>query len=240
MEPRISIIIPTRNEEKVLEGTLRRYRRAKRRHRLEIIVSDGRSTDKTVRIARKYADRVVLAKGRQNIAIGRNAGARAARGEYLFITDADVTIPDIDRFFARIPEAFAEERLVAYTARLRIREEEELLRDRFWHFWINLFIRIGIGCGGWLGKGECQVVRASAFRAVGGYDEKLVVGEDNDLFRRLAKRGKVRFLNDLVVRHSPRRFRTEGYVKVLLVYLREGLSLLFRGRSYLTEWRVTR
>ena len=85
-----------------------------------------------------------------------------------------------------------------------------------------------------LSKGECQLVRRSAFEQVGGYNEKLVAGEDCNLFYRLQKIGKLKYFNRLYVYHSPRRFRKYGYIRVTMIYLREGLSMLFRGKSYVS------
>ena len=80
----ISIVIPTLNEEKIIETTLRSLRAYS--GYLEIIVSDGRSTDRTVEIARSIADTVVVHSGpeRQNISKGRNRGAEVATGDILF------------------------------------------------------------------------------------------------------------------------------------------------------------
>ncbi|MBW2313593.1 MAG: glycosyltransferase [Deltaproteobacteria bacterium] len=86
----ISIVIPTRNEERVIEETLRQFQTLKQRHGLEVIVSDGGSDDATVAIARRYADKLVAQPRQKTIAVGRNAGALAATGDLLFHTDADV------------------------------------------------------------------------------------------------------------------------------------------------------
>src|SRR4051812_1846574 len=97
---KLSIVIPTRNEAQALERTLKQYLPWKDKYGLELIVSDGNSTDGTLEIARKLADKVVPAEPgkKQNIAIGRNAGAWAASGEFIFETDADVHMPDPDKF----------------------------------------------------------------------------------------------------------------------------------------------
>ena len=72
----ISFIIPTLNEEKTIENTLRCLDAFSGEK--EIIVSDGGSKDKTIEIASKYTNKIVIHKDskRQNIAQGRNAGAR--------------------------------------------------------------------------------------------------------------------------------------------------------------------
>jgi glycosyltransferase involved in cell wall biosynthesis len=66
----LSIIIPTLNEEKIIKSTLSLLKsRLKIPH--ELIVSDGGSNDKTVSIAKEYADKVVVfsEKNRQTIAM---------------------------------------------------------------------------------------------------------------------------------------------------------------------------
>ena len=54
---KISIIIPTLNEEKLITQTLKQFDcDIKKNFGLEVIVSDGGSTDSTLEIARNYAD----------------------------------------------------------------------------------------------------------------------------------------------------------------------------------------
>jgi len=59
--PLISIIIPCLNEEKYIESTLKTIKNQKL-HNFEIIIIDGLSKDNTVKIAREYADRVIVEK----------------------------------------------------------------------------------------------------------------------------------------------------------------------------------
>jgi glycosyltransferase involved in cell wall biosynthesis len=237
----ISIIIPTLNEEGVIGERLQSLK-SHLHIPHEIVVSDGNSKDKTAAIARQYADKVFVHGGpeRQTIAGGRNAGAAAATGDILFHTDADVIVPDMDAFFTEVLKEFDDPKVVAVTTRLRIYPEEERFDDMIAHLIFNSSIRFANHFGSFLAKGECQIVRASAFRQVGGYNEHVVVGEDGDLFYRLAKIGKIVYRNDLVVYHSPRRFRKTGYVKLLWSYAREGYSLFFLGKSHLKELKPER
>ncbi len=78
----ISIIIPTLDEEKLIETTLRSLKEGLTLPH-EIIVSDGGSSDRTVEIARCFADQLVEHRGawRETIGQGRNQGARVAKGE---------------------------------------------------------------------------------------------------------------------------------------------------------------
>lgn len=244
--PRISIVIPTKNEADYLDGTLAQFAGCLEKFDLEIIVSDANSTDATADIVRRYhaawGDRIRLVQkpGKQNIAIGRNLGAAEAGGDILFHMDADVRIPNMERFFVKIREKFARPQVVAATVPLWIYPEESGLADKFYHLLMNSTIRISFFFNVFLAKGECQLVRRSAFEHISGYNEKLVAGEDCNLFYRLHKEGKIAYLHRLCVHHSPRRFRAYGYCRITLIYLREGLSMLFRHKSYVREWKPIR
>jgi glycosyltransferase involved in cell wall biosynthesis len=241
-----SVIIPTRNEAATIGDTLRHYTTFMTDVDLEVIVSDANSTDDTALIveqwSRQYGDRIRLVQrpGKQNIAIGRNAGAAAARGAILFHTDADVRIPQGASFFQEINTVFVHAGIAAATTPIRIYPEEANLTDRFYHWLMNTTIRWSMPLRWCLAKGESQIVRRSAFEQIGGYDETLVAGEDCNLFYRLQKAGKVLFLNKLEVHHSPRRFRQYGYWKVSYLYFMEGVSRLLIKKSFAREWKVVR
>jgi len=89
----ISFIVPAYNEEHELSETLAAIREASSNatQPYEIIVVDDASTDATPKIALDAGAKVVPINRRQ-IAASRNAGARAAQGEYLFFVDADTRI----------------------------------------------------------------------------------------------------------------------------------------------------
>lgn len=64
--PKISIVIPALNEEKLIANTLLCFPLTQRRKfNLELIVSDGGSSDKTIDIAKKLADKVVEHKEKE-------------------------------------------------------------------------------------------------------------------------------------------------------------------------------
>ena len=92
-KPRASIIITTKNEEKYIEQCLKSLQ-CQTFKDFEIIVSDAESRDKTVRIAKKYADRVVVRK--TNVSAGRNLGASFAKGDIRTINglDTPLLVPD--------------------------------------------------------------------------------------------------------------------------------------------------
>jgi len=84
---RVSIIIPTLNEENYIEKCLKSLL-SQNFDSYEIIVVDGGSKDKTVSIAEEYADRVFVVE-EDGIAFARLYGARKSKGKYIYTTDAD-------------------------------------------------------------------------------------------------------------------------------------------------------
>ena len=104
-EPRISIVIPALNEEKLIGRILDSFpRELRRRIAAEVIVSDGGSTDLTTVIAKESADVLVVhgERRRQTIAEGRNAGAAVARGELLAFINADTLPQDPEAFLLEL------------------------------------------------------------------------------------------------------------------------------------------
>lgn len=90
----ISFVVPAHNEAAALGPTLAALHAAMRTlgRPYEILVVDDASTDRTAEFARAGGALVVPVAHRQ-IAATRNAGARAARGEWLFFVDADTHVP---------------------------------------------------------------------------------------------------------------------------------------------------
>ena len=86
----ISVIVPARNAEAILEGCLQSIAASQVR---EIIVIDGCSTDRTVEIAQRYATRVESDEGR-GLPAARLLGARLASSETVALVDADVVLPE--------------------------------------------------------------------------------------------------------------------------------------------------
>ena len=86
----MSVVVPVRNAEHLLEECLDSIVRSDPR---EIIVVDGRSTDGTLEIARRYRVRILSDDGR-GLPAARRIGAEAASSRYVALIDADVVLPE--------------------------------------------------------------------------------------------------------------------------------------------------
>jgi glycosyltransferase involved in cell wall biosynthesis len=151
------------NESGYIAETLAQFEPLMEKYNLEIIVSDANSADGTDGIVSAFSDkfpgRVVLAQklGKQNIAIGRNYGAQQATGDILFHTDADVKIPDPDRFFLTVLQTFENPRIVAATVPIWVYPEEARLDDKIYHVLMNAIIRLSFFVNIYLAKGSVSL-----------------------------------------------------------------------------------
>jgi glycosyltransferase involved in cell wall biosynthesis len=240
----ISVIIPTKNEEKLVANTLSLFTpEIKQRFKLEIIVSDGGSTDSTIGIAMAYADGIAThdEERRQTIAEGRNRGAAISHGDILMFLNADSVIPHVQNFLERIAERMAREpSLVALAVKVQIAPAERNWKDRLFHGFFNRYVQLINAFGIGMGRGECQIIRRSAFEGVGGYNPKLPAAEDYDLYRRLRSIGKIAFDSKLLVYESPRRYRKYGYAKVYLEWTKNALAVMAKNKASSEVWEEVR
>ncbi|MEI6480650.1 MAG: glycosyltransferase [bacterium] len=239
----ISIIIPTLNEEKFLEKTIKNLSLLSE-FDYEIIVSDGKSKDKTLEIARKYANKVVeqVSDERQTISAGRNAGAKIAQGDFLVFVDSDVLIPNINIFFAKALDFFRDDnKLVALSVFMKVYPKSATLSDKFffsiintYHYILNNFFHVGSS------SGEFQMIKSESFKMVDGYNEKIAAGEDGDIFSRLSKIGRTKISSNIFIEHSSRRAHAIGWGKLFSLYILNGIFVKLFKRAFSKEWKPVR
>jgi len=96
---RVSIVVPTYNEEEAIGGDIEVIQETMdaSRWEYELIVVNDASTDGTARVVRGY-DRVKLLEHEQNRGGGfsRNTGIKASTGDVVVVTDGDGTYPNQD------------------------------------------------------------------------------------------------------------------------------------------------
>ncbi|MCS7228450.1 MAG: glycosyltransferase [Candidatus Kryptonium sp.] len=240
---RFSVIIPTFNEEKSLCWAEKTFtNEIKQKYNIEIIISDGGSTDGTIEIAKRFADKIILNenKEKQTIAQGRNLGALSSDGEILIFLNADTKIQDIDLFFKLCDNLMKMPGVVALSFEVAVYPEEELFKDRVFHWLINKFFAMLNVVGLGMGRGECHVVKRETFFEVNGYNDKIVAGEDFDLYMRLRRLGKIINVHGIKIYESPRRYRKYGYIRTLSLWFLNSISIIFFKRSISKVWDAVR
>ena len=199
--PRLSVIIPTRNEERWIGETLRRVGECDVH---EIIVVDAHSEDRTVEVARSLGARVIASARSRGGQL--NSGAAIARGEALLFLHADTLLPrgyaqhvrDVlampgisgGAFRLRIDAPSASLRLIETVANLRSRLLQRPYGD------------------------QAIFVRAETLRRVGGFPDVPIM-EDCGLVRRLRRVGRIAIAPASVVT-SARRWLDRGIWRATL------------------------
>jgi glycosyltransferase involved in cell wall biosynthesis len=239
----ISIVIPTRNEEKIIERTLSAF---KNNFTIphEIIVSDGNSTDRTQEIARKYADKVVIQDPTRprTIAEGRNEGAAVAQFEYIVFLDADCTIPNIDDFFHKALDYFdTHPKIVCLVPAMYVEAELATILDKVIFFLRNWTYYIANDILSLYGApGEFLMLKKNIFDQTKGFRADMPAGEDIEFIHRVGKLGDVTFRNNFIVYHTGRRAHEIGWFKLLWQWFINTISLIFRKKAASKEWTVIR
>ncbi len=247
--PSLSIVIPCFQEEKLIEKTLSHWAAAFKTwpYRSELIISDGGSTDRTVEIAKFYADKLTIhdsSRGRQTISEGRNEGAALATGDYIFFTNADVELPpQSGRLISELLNLAMERG--ASTCRVGVHPADAGFQDKAvlgsCDFIFMLMNKLGIG----MGRGECHFIRRTLFEELGGYRPDLIAGEDFELYKRVAARlrkskKKIGFVWGQTLYEDPRRYREIGYGRTLFTWFANTMSVTFKNRSHSKEWTALR
>ena len=235
--PVISFIIPALNEERFIAGVVGQFARLKSGTPYEVIVSDNGSSDKTVEIAEQLGARTYVNQAaHRTIASSRNLGAEFARGEILVFCDADTLFEDVEAFTNRILELFRDESLVGAVPRLKVFPNERIWSDRLYWAFLNGCIRGSFLIRRPFSGGQCQIVRKTSFNAIHGYNQDQVHAEDSALVQKLARIGRVKFLSDMTVLESPRRYRNVGHLRSIATGLYSMLGQKILKRNVLTSW----
>ncbi len=98
----LSIVMIVKNEEKILEKTLKSLTTLRSSIESELIIVDTGSTDDTINISRKYTENVYFHNWNNDFSSMRNISISYAKGEWLLILDADEILIDsstIVKFF---------------------------------------------------------------------------------------------------------------------------------------------
>jgi GT2 family glycosyltransferase len=187
-------------------------------------VVDGGSSDNSVVVAERLGLRVIRsAKGRARQC---NAGVAATTAPLVMVLHADTWLPDDAMAVVAATMADARINLAGFTAILSGTEKTRWATS--FHNWIktwyapllfrpHLFVR-----GGRLLFGDhAMFFRRADFLAVGGFDEAMAVMEEAELCVRMARLGRTRLVNRIVLT-SDRRVAKWGEWQANWIYLKVG------------------
>jgi len=100
--PIISVAIPTFNSETTLSKTLDSIKKQYYpKNKVEVLVIDGGSTDKTLKIAHKYGTKIIP-NPKTELIFAKHIGFLKAKGKYLINLDSDEVIQSPNSFSKRL------------------------------------------------------------------------------------------------------------------------------------------
>ncbi|MDI6766454.1 MAG: glycosyltransferase [Bacteroidota bacterium] len=196
--PKVSIIVAARNEEKVIGDCLTTLAEINYpTDKLEIIVVNDGSTDRTMDIIQRFAEQyqniysVVSVPGDGNLRGKTNAvaqGIAASSGDILMFTDADCRVPPT--WVKETVKYFDQE--TGIVGGFTLLDSQRLFEGMQTLDWLFLF-EIASGAAGWKVPltvvGNNLAVRRSAYLATGGYAEiPFSVTEDYALVQAICRR----------------------------------------------------
>ena len=204
MQPLVSVIIPAFNSARTIARAIDSVA-AQRYERWEIVVVNDGSTDATREVAQGYPQvRLLDLEGNQGPSAARNAGIRAAKGEFIAFLDADDEwLPEK---LERQVEVLLQQPRTGIIACEGFTIEDgcepqplypaDVPRVTGPEAWRALMARAYIFT-------SATVLRRSVLDRAGLFNTDLAIGEDQDLWIRVACVSDVAFLPDrLVIKHQ--------------------------------------
>jgi rSAM/selenodomain-associated transferase 2 len=196
----ISIIIPTYNEAEHISGAIGKLKDITADCDVEIIVTDGGSTDQTMQLAKDSGAIVSLSKIKGRAA-QMNAGAAMAKGDMLYFLHAD-TVP---------PEGFLNDIIKAETNGYHAGCFMLAFDHSHWFLqancWFTRFDMNSVRFGD-----QSLFVTKAAFEKIIGFCEQHIVLEDQELIKRLRKIVRFKVIKKTVTT-SARKYLENGIYK---------------------------
>lgn len=202
--PLVSVIVTTKNEEKNIGNCLQSVLDQSYTN-TELIAVDNNSSDKTVKIAKIFTDKVYNIGPERSTQ--RNFGVKIAKGKYFLYLDADMILSkyvieeclDLCENHKCIA-AFIPERIIGIGLWIKIRHFERSFLDAT--------------C-----IDAVRFIRRDKFIEIGGFDTSLTGPEDWDLSKRIEKVGKIGVIKAPRY-HNERLFNFEQYLGKKIYYIK--------------------
>lgn len=205
----LSIVIPTLNEEDNLEKLLASIAR-QRSVKLEIIIADGGSTDRTLAVGANSGLGTVVLRAGAGRATQLNAGATSAQGDFILFLHADSQFKDslalrtaLDALRGASSENYGKQYAGHFAIRFGSGKEKSTRALRI------------LECKARLNRKGCShgdqgiLIPAELFKKFGGFDVSCQILAETRFADRLRENGHWLLLPAEIIT-STRRFETEG------------------------------
>jgi GT2 family glycosyltransferase len=206
----ISVVIPTKNEEKNIYRLLISLNNQVN-FIDKIIIADANSTDNTIKVVNSFPYNTKLINGGLP-AKGRNDGAKYVKSDYILFIDADIVLSEniIENSIKKISETDAD----LITCKFRCNSN---FSSKIIYLLSNIFISLSkldkpFAIGGYF------LIKKSVFDDLGGFDETLMHCEDYFLSKKV-KRKKFHIIKDKVYTDD-RRVEKMGRLGIIKYFIK--------------------
>jgi glycosyltransferase involved in cell wall biosynthesis len=235
-EPTVSIVVPVFNAEATVKDLLDSlYNVDYDINKLEIIIVDGGSTDKTRDIIERYPVNLFIQE-KKGLNVARNIGIQNSSGEVILFTDSDCVVPknwvkkviknfdsneigcvggSVSRYKDAFLSKYADDSLLPV---LRKFKNREILNN------VKPPLNYPAGCN--------MAFRRSALKVTKGFDESILFPfEEDELVERVCLAGYKMVLDpDVKIKHKHRN-SLKGLLKQTFSYGKGGAKLFRRKKS---------
>ena len=241
--PMVSILLAARNEEALILRSLHALDALDYpEDRIEILIGDDQSTDKTAALVEGYIHdkskfklftiASTLGKGRGKANVLAHL-AHEAKGEYYFITDVDVK-PSTQWIKGHIAQFKPEVGIVSGTTKCERKAGFATLQAMDWlHFmgYIKAFANVGVAC---TSVGNNMAVRAEAYWQTGGFENiDFSITEDYKLFEAVTQNGW-----NWSAALNPQTLGLAWYIPSIKEMLHQRKRWLIGARDLPLKWKV--
>jgi len=230
----ISVVIPCKNEEGYIGNTLKALRnQTVITPETPIFIADAHSTDKTLEIIQDHAQYLNIKVIDGGIpSVGRNNGARICDSRYILFLDADMILND----------EFTLEKVIVLAEQQELDLVTTYIRSlqNTWHdkvLWAAHRFTSRTKIFGSYAAGMFIFIRREAFLQIGGFNERVCLGEDWELTHQIPPE---KFsVCDTYIYTSNRRFVKQGYLRTVFQYAMVALSRSYRQKGHEEYFNVT-
>lgn len=191
-KPLVSIVVTTKNEEGVIRRLLESIKNQSYK-KIETILVDNHSTDRTKKIAQRYG--ISIFNYGPERSAQRNYGVKKARGKFVMILDADMELSKnvIEECVNEISRDHAVAAIVV---------PEESIGVLFWEK-VKSFERSFYNLEGDIYTDAARFFKKKVVNEMGGYDESITGPEDWDLPETVQKCGyKITRIKSIIYHHE--------------------------------------
>uniref|UniRef100_A0A2A4YW95 Glycosyl transferase n=1 Tax=OCS116 cluster bacterium TaxID=2030921 RepID=A0A2A4YW95_9PROT len=224
----LSVIIITLNEETTIPNILNDLKQ-QTVDEFEVIIVDSDSDDDTIKVAQQHAADFkhfkIIKNEIRGASLGRNTGAAAAKYERLLFLDADTRLNS--DFIKQAIDIVDTQKLDVAGVYCDMSQGTPADRSTL------ALVNAGLWFTKWVFPtivGACILSTKTAHTAIGGFNEKIKIGEDCE-YAVKAKNDKWLKFNmiHLTFKFDMRRFEQEGHIKILYIWSIANIRRFFIG-----------